>query len=145
MNWLCLILIVLLLAVVLWLIFSKKKDKFSFDEIDGHEFEEICARLLEDNGFEEVEVTKGSRDYGVDILAKKDMVTYAIQCKVYAGPVGIKAVQEVCAGREYYERMVGVVMTNQIFTEPAKEAAKKLRIILWDGEYLDKLMDNENN
>lgn len=44
-------------------------------------------------------------------------------------------------GLAYYERMVGVIMTNQYFTAPAVEAAKKLRILLWDRGYLDAMID----
>lgn len=136
--------VIIVLAILITVIVIKYNNKtISFEDYDGHEFEEFCANLLEENGFEEVEVTKGSGDFGADILAIKDMVTYAIQCKVYSGPVGVKAVQEIAAGRDYYDRMVGVVMTNQTFTAPAKEAAKKLKIILWDGEYLEKLMNEE--
>ncbi len=113
------------------------------DEMDGHDFEFFCADLLEQGGFYEVEVTRGSGDYGVDVLAEKDGVTYAIQCKRYDSPVGIKAVQEAFAGREYYDRMVGAVMTNQYFTKPAMEAARKLKILMWDREYLEELMAKE--
>ncbi len=79
----------------------------ALDEMEGHDFEYFCADLLEQNGFIDVEVTKGSGDYGVDVLAEKDGVTYAVQCKRYDGPVGVKAVQEAYAGRDYYDRMVG--------------------------------------
>ncbi len=48
--------------------------------------------------FKSVEVTRGSGDYGVDVLAEKEGVTYAVQCKRYDGPVGVKAVQEAYAG-----------------------------------------------
>lgn len=113
------------------------------DEMAGRDFEFFCADLLEKNGFIEVEVTKGSGDYGVDVLAEKDGVTYAIQCKRYDAPVGVKAVQEACAGREYYDRMVGAVMTNQYFTQPAVEAARKLKILLWDRGYVDAMVKDE--
>lgn len=113
------------------------------DELDGHEFEYFCADLLRKKGFEEVEVTKGSGDYGIDVLAEKDGVTYAIQCKRYQDPVGVKAIQEAFSGREYYDRMVGAVMTNQYFTSPAVEAAKKLKILLWDRGYLDSMIEEE--
>lgn len=113
-----------------------------FDEMDGHDFEYYCAGLLEKHGFCEVEVTRGSGDYGVDILAQKEGVTYAVQCKRYNGPVGVKAVQEAYAGRDYYDRMVGCVLTNQYFTKAAVEAAQKLKILLWDGGYLEEL-ENE--
>lgn len=111
------------------------------DELEGHEFEFFCADLLEKHGFDEVEVTRGSGDYGVDVLAEKDGVTYAVQCKRYDAPVGVKAVQEAYAGRDYYDRMVGAVMTNQYFTQPAVEAAKKLKILLWDRGYLETMME----
>ena len=113
------------------------------DEMEGHDFEYYCADLLKEKGFLEVEVTSGSRDYGVDILAEKDGVTYAIQCKCYSAPVGVTAVQEAYAGRDYYERMVGVVLTNQYFTAPAVEVANKLKIMLWDRGYLEGMMEEE--
>ncbi len=111
------------------------------DGMEGHEFERFCADLLRQHGFQEVEVTKGSGDFGVDVLAEKDGVTYAVQCKRYDAPVGVKAVQEACAGREYYDRMVGAVMTNQYFTQPAVDAAKRLKILLWDRGYLESMME----
>lgn len=113
------------------------------DEMEGHDFEYFCAELLEDNGFVDVEVTRGSGDYGVDILAEKDGVTYAVQCKRYTSPVGVQAVQQVYAGRDYYDRMVGAIMTNQYFTAPAVEAAKKLKILLWDRGYIDSMMGED--
>ena len=72
----------------------------------------------------------------------KEGVTYAIQCKCYASAVGVKAVQEAYAGRDYYDRMVGAVLTNQYFTQPAVDAARKLKILLWDRDYLEDLADS---
>lgn len=121
--------------------YRRGRRKNAIDEMEGHDFEYFCAELLEKKGFIEVEVTRGSGDYGIDILAEKDGVTYAIQCKRYAMPVGVDAVQQAYAGRDYYDRMVGAVMTNQYFTSPAVEAAKKLKILLWDRGYLDSMME----
>ncbi len=115
----------------------------TMDEMEGHEFEYFCADLLEKQGFTEVEVTRGSGDFGVDILAEKDGVTYAVQCKRYHGLVGVDAVLKTYAGRDYYGRMVGAVMTNQYFTSPAVEAAGKLRILLWDRGFVDSMMEEE--
>lgn len=136
--------IVALLLVIIALVWIRRHRAVyadAFEDMEGHEFECYCADLLEHRGFVEVEVTKGSGDYGIDILAEKEGVTYAIQCKRYAAPVGVKAVQEAYAGRDYYDRMVGVVMTNQYFTTPAVEAAKKLKILLWDGGYLESMLE----
>lgn len=132
-----------ILAVLFFLTFRRKQKPLPIDEMEGHDFEQFCAQLLRGRGFLEVEVTKGSGDYGVDILAEKDGVTYAIQCKRYAEPVGVGAVQEAYAGRDYYDRMVGAVLTNQYFTAPAVEAAKKLKILLWDRGYLEEMMSEE--
>lgn len=130
-----------LLLVTGWLILKIRKYKrlqqsAFIDEMEGHDFEYYCADLLKRRGFQGVEVTRGSGDYGIDILAEKEGVTYAIQCKCYSAPVGVKAVQEAYAGRDYYDRMVGAVLTNQYFTAPAIEAAKKLKILLWNRDYL---------
>lgn len=116
--------------------FRRNAKTKELDEMDGFDFEYYCADLLADNGFVDVQVTRGSGDYGIDILAEKDGVTYAIQCKRYTGLVGVKAVQEAYAGRDYYDRMVGAVLTNQYFTKPAVQAARKLKILLWDRDYI---------
>lgn len=123
--------------------YRKKYRIRQLDEMEGHDFEYYCAELLKRRGFVDVVVTKGSGDYGIDVLAEKDGVTYGIQCKAYTSPVGVKAVQEAYAGKEYYDRMVGAVLTNQYFTKPAVEAAKKLKILLWDRGYLDSMIEEE--
>ena len=101
--------------------------------------------ILKHRGFIDVEVTKGSGDYGIDILAEKDGITYAIQCKCYSAPVGVKAVQEAYAGRDYYDKMVAAVLTNQYFTSPAVDAAKKLKILLWDRGYLERMIEEQED
>lgn len=135
--------VLLVTAGLLFLRRSRRGVPDDIDLMEGHDFEYYCAELLKGRGFQEVEVTRGSGDYGIDILAEKDGVTYAIQCKCYTAPVGVKAVQEAYAGRDYYDRMVGAVLTNQYFTQPAVEAAKKLKILLWDRGYLESMMEEQ--
>ncbi len=139
-----LITLILTVAGILWFVRARRRLPSDMDMMEGHEFEFFCAELLKKNGFLEVEVTRGSRDYGVDILAQKEGITYAIQCKCYNTPIGIKAIQEAYAGRDYYDCMVGVVMTNQYFTTPAVEVAKKLKILMWDRGYLDSMIEEES-
>ena len=138
------LLLVLFVSAAALLLRRGRRKADLFEDMEGHEFEYFCADLLRQKGFVDVEVTKGSGDYGVDILAEKEGVTYAIQCKCYTTPVGVKAIQEAYAGRDYYDRMVGAVMTNQYFTSPAVEAAKKLKILLWDGGYIESMLDEDN-
>lgn len=136
--------VVVIFILVIFRLLKRMPHPLPFDEMEGHDFEYFCAELLQKHGFLDVQVTKGSGDYGIDILAEKDGITYAIQCKRYQEPVGVKAIQEAYAGRDYYDRMVGAVLTNQYFTSPAVEAAKKLKILLWDRGYLEEMMEEEN-
>ena len=111
------------------------------DTMEGHEFEHYCAELLQRNGFTEVEVTKASGDFGVDVLAKKDGVSYAIQCKCYKDTVGNHAVQEALSGAQYYHCMVAAVMTNNYFTPAAIETAEKTNVLLWDRDAISKMAE----
>ncbi|MBQ7925445.1 MAG: restriction endonuclease [Lachnospiraceae bacterium] len=133
------IIMLVMVGLTLW-IYKRNRKPADIDMMAGHDFEYYCADLLRIRGFLDVQVTKGSGDYGIDILAEKDGITYAIQCKCYNQPVGVKAIQEAYAGRDYYDCMVGAVLTNQYFTAPAVEAAKKLKILLWDRGYLESMM-----
>lgn len=147
-NYLVYLIVFIVICVLLGLVFVlyiRKRKRFSgdYDLMEGREFEFFCADLLQKRGFLDVEVTKGSGDYGVDILAEKDGVTYAIQCKRYEEPIGVKAVQEVYAGKDYYDRMVGVVMSNQYFTKAAADMAGKLKVMLWDRGYLEEMIEEE--
>lgn len=110
------------------------------DEIDGQDFEALTCDILVANGFEMAENTQASVDYGVDVLARKNGITYAIQCKRYHEPVGIDAVQQVYAGRAYYECHVAVVLTNQYFTANAHKLADKIGVVLWDRDMLEELL-----
>lgn len=107
---------------------------------DGHAFEHYCADILKQLGYSNVQVTAGSGDFGIDILADKESVTYAIQCKCYSHPVGNKAVQEAFSGKEYYRRMVGVVVTNNTFTSAALKTASETRVLLWDRSKLREMI-----
>ena len=91
--------------------------------MEGHQFEYFCAELLLKSGFDSALVTPGSGDQGVDILATKDGIKYAIQCKNYATPLSNTAIQEVNAGKTFYSCHVGAVMTNSTFTPSAKSLA----------------------
>jgi len=114
----------------------------NFDTMTGHQFENFCAVLLRKNGYTDVTVTQGSGDQGIDIIAVKDGVRYGIQCKCYSSNVGNKAVQEAYTGARFYDCLVGVVLTNRDFTKAAKELAYKNGVLLWNREYLNKLISN---
>ena len=81
--------------------FDSKDGQKDFDMMEGHEFEYFCAELLTNNGYEDVNVTQGSGDQGIDIIAYKDGIKYGIQCKCYTADIGNKAVQDVFAGKAF--------------------------------------------
>lgn len=110
------------------------------DGMDGFEFEEYCANVLKLNGFKRVRLTGGRGDYGIDILAEMNDITYAIQCKCYTGSVSNKAVQEAYSGKSFYGCMVAAVLTNSYFTPAAKETARKISVLLWDRDFLDNMI-----
>lgn len=115
---------------------AKKEVEVNIDNMDGHSFEYYCAGLLEKNGFQNVEVTRGSGDHGIDILAEKDGITYAIQCKCYSSNIGNAAIQQAHSGRDIYEKDIAVVLTNRYFTNQAKADAAKTGVKLWDRDVL---------
>lgn len=114
----------------------------NYDGMDGHEFERFCAKVLTLNGFQDVKVTQGSGDQGIDIIALKDGIKYGIQCKCHNSTVGNRAVQEVFAGKTFYQCHVGVVLTNNYFTSSAIELAKHDGVALWNRKKLEELIDN---
>ena len=108
--------------------------------MDGWEFEEYIAELLSRDGYIHVEVTRGSGDQGVDVLAQRDGVSYAVQCKHYAGKIPNKAVQEAYAGAKFYGCDVPVVLTNSYFSPSALELGDEIGVELWDRDELRKLV-----
>lgn len=111
------------------------------DKMDGHQFEYACADILKANGYKHVKVTRSSGDFGVDVIAEKDKVRYAIQCKRYNHKLDNTPIQEVVGGLAYYQCDKGAVMTNQYFTEPAKQLAQVNDIKLLDRDTLSHMVD----
>ena len=122
----------------------QKEPTMSLDRLDhmeGHDFEYFCADLLVRNSYNNVEVTKDSGDHGIDILAEKDDITYAIQCKCYSSNIGNAAIQQAHTGKSIYHKDIAVVLTNQYFTAQAQEEANALGVKLWDRDKLQDLIE----
>jgi len=113
-----------------------------YDAMDGHDFERFSAELLMKNGYINVKATVGSGDFGADVLAERDGIKYAIQCKREKENIGNKAVQEALSGKVHYKAHIGAVMTNQYFTTSAKKQAESSGIILWDRAHIEKLIES---
>jgi hypothetical protein len=101
----------------------------TIDQMSGVEFEEHVADRLRQGGWD-VSHTPASRDYGVDLIAKKDGRWFAVQCKRYGKPVGIEAVQQVVSGAAHYHCKASMVVSNQEFTTAAIELASTHNCVL---------------
>ena len=99
---------------------------------NGFRFESYVADMLRENGFTDVQVTKQSGDFGGDVFAVKNGLNYIFQCKYYAQPVGIHAVQEAASALMPYNADRAVVVTNNVFTTAAIQLAKANDVELWD-------------
>jgi len=94
-----------------------------------YEYEHYCASLLQDQGWK-ARATQASGDQGVDVVAERNGIKVAIQCKMYKQPVGNKAVQEIRTGVEFIDADFGAVVATNGFTRSAKELANKTGVIL---------------
>lgn len=119
---------------------TKPESISAIDNMSGQQFEDYCADLLLKNGFFNIRITQESGDHGTDILAEKDDISYAIQCKCYSSNIGNTAVQQAHSGKGFYHKDIAVVLTNQYFTTQAKEEADTLGVKLWDRSKLEEFI-----
>lgn len=124
--------------------YQSKQKLSTIDNFDGYQFETFTCDLLKALGFSDIKRTQGSSDFGVDVYARNGDTSYVFQCKLYASPVGIKAVQEANSGRSYYNCKKAVVITNSYFTPHAISASEKLDIDLWNRDKLASLIAEAN-
>lgn len=114
-------------------------------------FENICKRLLREHGFEDVEVTGGSHDGGIDGYGTLELnpfvsIKVLFQCKRYKGTVSRAQVgdfRNAMIGRA--EK--GMILTTGTFSEDAKREASRdgaPPIELINGEKLIELFEKVN-
>lgn len=108
--------------------------------LDGHEFEHWVADALKRYGWK-AEVTRGSGDQGLDVIAEKKGKRVGLQCKLYGGPVGNKAVQEAHAGKVYYGVDAVGVLTNASFTPSATALAAVTGVKLFSQHDIPSLFE----
>lgn len=78
--------------------------------------------------------------YECELIVIKNDVRIAVQCKYYSKPVGNKAVQEVIAGKDYYNCDYTCVVSNNSFTPAARKIANVSHVLLVnDNQIADKL------
>jgi Holliday junction resolvase-like predicted endonuclease len=105
------------------------------DNMPGHQFEHYVAALLEHQGFRTT-VTKGSGDFGVDVIARKGDLKYAVQTKRYNTGVSRSAVSDAVAAKGHYGCNAALVVTTSRFTAGARQFARSTGCVLVDRDTL---------
>lgn len=138
-----LVLVVIGLSIFLVKMLHKERWKRSgiedIDNMSGIGFEKYLQVLLSSSGFTHVKLTS-YYDLGVDLVARKDGITWAIQAKKYKGVVGLDAVRQVVAAKGHYKCDRAMVITNSYFTKNAKTIAESTDCVLVDRDALIRLI-----
>lgn len=135
--------------------FEKKHQNDLLELILGlspYSFEKLCKRLMIEEGFQNVEITKQTRDGGIDGVAKLNLnrfVSFKVffQCKKYKGSVGSETIQlfKGALDGKIKSGDKGLVITTGYFTDSAENEAHKeggFPIELIDGEKLVEMFEN---
>ncbi len=105
------------------------------DLMTGKEFEQYISLCCRKIGYL-TELTPDSQDYGADIILYKNNIKTIVQTKRWKNKVGVRAIQETIAAKQYYKAERGMVITNSFFTKNAINLAESDKIVTWDRDKL---------
>lgn len=105
------------------------------DKMDGLVFEKYVAELLKSQGYHQVRITE-QYDLGIDILAEKDGAKWGIQVKRNRGKTKAESVRAVVTALNHYKCDRSMVISNSVFTNPAKKLAYTNNCVLIDRSIL---------
>jgi HJR/Mrr/RecB family endonuclease len=97
-------------------------------DLSPRRFEELVAGILQDMGLD-VELTKATRDGGVDIYAyfhhEVSSFIILVECKRWApdNPVGVDIIQRLYCVQQTQQANKSLIVTTSYFTGPAKREA----------------------
>ena len=110
----------------------------AIDAMTGVEFEHYVAAVLRGHGYD-VEFTKATGDFGVDLIATRDGVRTAVQCKRQARAVNGSAIQQVVGGAPVHGCTTTMVVSNNRYTRAAEHLAAVHQCRLVDRVRLARL------
>ena len=118
--------------------FNQEKTSDIYEDNPWRKFEKEIAELFEENWWE-VRLWPWSNDGWKDIVIRKWLEVYLVQCKHYWGNkfVSPKHVRDFQWAIDLYEKqnnikVGGIFITSWKTTYPARETARTLWIELWD-------------
>ena len=111
----------------------------------GFNFTQTVLNLLPPRGYRDVTINnKRSYDRGLDAFAVSPYgdLTIAFQMKYHKSPnkKDTRAVKEAFNARMNFNKDLAIAVTNRDFSLSAQREAKELGVILWDGEFLRKVL-----
>ncbi len=116
-------------------------------EIDPYAFEHLIRQLLEEMGYEDVEVTAASGDKGVDVLGRIELgitsVLEVVQVKRQRGNIQRPVLDALRGSLHRFEAVRGTIITTGGFSKGTREAAFErgaAPITLIDGDKLVELL-----
>jgi len=117
---------------------SEEDLKNDFENFDPYEMEELVSKLFKAKGYE-VETTKKSGDFGIDVWANSAIERIAIQVKHQANDVGYDAVAKTIGSAMTSTKII-LVSTKAGFTKQVYEyqIGHPQFIVLWNSEKLKK-------
>ena len=106
------------------LIAHAKEDPGLLQDVDWRTFERIIAELLAAAGWRVLELTRGSKDDGVDIYAAlptpNGSSLAVIDCKRYGPKIGVEKVRAIAGLKFQHQADFGVLVTTSYFTSGAR-------------------------
>ena len=121
--------------------------KVRLSKMNPYAFEQLIGRLLEEMGYEDVEVTQASNDKGVDVIGTIEngisSVKEIVQVKRFQSNISNSAVNELRGVIPLFEAYRGTIITTSDFTKAAIDTAKDIRgipVTLINGEKLIDLL-----
>jgi restriction system protein len=114
-------------------------------------FERLVRDLLEEMGYEDVQVTRPTGDKGVDVIGTVQLgitsVTEVVQVKRHRGSIGRPVLDQLRGALPYHKAIRGTIITIGTFSKGCPEAALypgAAPITLIDGErLLDLLIEHQ--
>jgi len=105
------------------------KDEKKLSSKKGIAFENRCMQILISKGWI-VEETPKTGDQGIDLIASIENYRLCIQCKDHIKAIGNKAVQEVTAGRKYWNGTHAILVSDSGYTKSAQKLASANNVLL---------------
>ena len=112
------------------------KRKMQIDDLNWREFERLIAELLEQDGYE-VELMRGTKDGGVDVVAVKNMgnagffkTLWQAKKKYLKNKVGLSVIRELADTRNEFKASKGIIVTSTYLTRDALARVQRDKYIL---------------